>query len=44
MEKTQAVLNKYTQFKELFPWLVVSGLVFLLLEMVLDQTVFRRLP
>ena len=44
LEKTEAVINKYTEFKELFPWLVAGGLVLLLLELVLGQTVFRRLP
>jgi Ca-activated chloride channel family protein len=44
LEKTEAVINKYTQFKELFPWLVACGLVLLLIEVTLGQTVFRRLP
>ena len=44
LEKTEAVINKYTEFKELFPWLVAGGLALLLIEIVLGQTVFRRLP
>jgi Ca-activated chloride channel family protein len=44
LEKTEAVINKYTQFKELFPWWVACGLVLLLSEIALGQTVFRRLP
>jgi Ca-activated chloride channel family protein len=44
LEKTEAVINKYTQFKELFPWLVSAGAVLLLMEMVLAQTLLRRLP
>ena len=44
LEKTEAVINKYTEFKELFPWIVVSGLALLLIELVLGQTAFRRLP
>jgi len=44
LEKTEAVINKYTEFKELFPWLVAGGLLVLLMETVLGQTVFRRLP
>ncbi|MGA3285076.1 MAG: VWA domain-containing protein [Verrucomicrobiota bacterium] len=44
LEKTEAIINKYTQFKELFPWFVSCGLVVLLIELVLGQTVFRRLP
>jgi Ca-activated chloride channel family protein len=44
LEKTEAVINKYTRFKELFPWFVAVGAVFLLLEIVLAQTLLRRLP
>jgi len=44
LEKTEAVINKYTEFKELFPWFVAGGLALLLIEIVLGQTVFRRLP
>jgi len=44
LEKTEAVVNKYTEFKELFPWLVAAGAALLLIELVLAQTAFRRLP
>ena len=44
LEKTEAVINKYTEFKELFPWLVAGGLLLLLIEIILGQTVLRRLP
>jgi len=44
LEKTKAVVNKFTQFKELFAWFVVCGLVVLLVELALGQTVLRRLP
>jgi len=44
LEKTEAVVNKYTEYKELFPWVVAAGLALLLLELVLGQTAFRRLP
>ena len=44
MEKTEAVVNKYTQYRELFPWFLWSGAGLLLLEIALSQTVFRRLP
>jgi len=43
-EKTEAVINKYTEFKELFPWLVSAGTALLLAELLLGQTIFRRLP
>lgn len=44
MEKTEAVVNKYTQYKELFPWFLGAGAALLLLEILLAQTIFRRLP
>jgi Ca-activated chloride channel family protein len=44
LEKTEAVVNKFTQYTEFFPWAVVTGLVLLLLEIALGQTAFRRLP
>ena len=44
LEKTEAVVNKYTEYKELFPWFVAGGLTLLLVEVALGQTVFRRLP
>jgi Ca-activated chloride channel family protein len=44
LEKTEAVVNKFTEYKELFPWLVAAGLALLLVEIVLGQTAFRRLP
>jgi len=44
LEKTEAVVSKYTEFKELFPWFITGGLVLLLIEMALAQTIFRRLP
>jgi Ca-activated chloride channel family protein len=44
LEKTEAIINKYAEFQELFPWFVWSGLVVLLVELVLGQTLLRRLP
>ncbi len=44
LEKTEAVISKYTEYRELFPWLAAGGLAILLLEFVLGQTAFRRLP
>lgn len=44
MEKTEAVVNRYTRYKELFPWFICSGAGLLLLEIALGETVFRRLP
>jgi Ca-activated chloride channel family protein len=44
LEKTEATINKYTEYKELFPWLVTGGIALLLLELFLAQTILRRLP
>jgi Ca-activated chloride channel family protein len=44
LEKTEASIKKYTRFTELFPWFIAAGLAILLIEFVLAQTVFRRLP
>jgi Ca-activated chloride channel family protein len=44
LEKTESVVNKYTEYTELFPWFITSGLALLLIELVLAQTAFRRLP
>jgi len=44
LEKTTRKLKKYQQYDELFLWFLVPGLGLLLLEAVLSQTRFRRLP
>jgi len=44
LEKTEAVISKYTEFKELFPWFILAGSLVLLVEIGLGQTIFRRLP
>jgi Ca-activated chloride channel family protein len=44
LEKTDAEVKKYTQYDELFGWAIISGLFTLMLEVVLGQTVWRKLP
>ncbi len=44
LEKTDVQVKKYTEFRELFPWVIVSGMSVLLLEVILNQTLWRRLP
>lgn len=44
LEKTQAVVNKYTQYKELFGWFIFGGLALLVVEAGLGQTLLRRMP
>jgi Ca-activated chloride channel family protein len=44
LEKTEAEVKKFQRYKELFPWVVLPGLVLLLLEIILSHTVWRKLP
>lgn len=44
LEKTTRKLKKYQQYDELYLWFLVPGLWLLLMELVLNQTLFRRLP
>jgi Ca-activated chloride channel family protein len=44
LEKTTRKLKKYQQYDELYLWFLAPGVALLLLEFVLAQTRFRRLP
>jgi Ca-activated chloride channel family protein len=44
LEKTEVEVKRYVHIKELFHWLVAPGLGLLLLEVLLAQTVWRKLP
>lgn len=44
LEKTEVEVKKFQRYRELFPWLVLPGLVLLLLEIILANTVWRKLP
>jgi len=44
LEKSEAQLNKYAYVDELMLWFVGPGLALLLLELILGQTVWRKLP
>jgi Ca-activated chloride channel homolog len=44
LEKTEVEVKKYQRYRELFPWVVLPGLVVLLLEVILANTVWRKLP
>jgi Ca-activated chloride channel homolog len=44
LEKTEIEINKYQRFRELYPFFILAGLVILLLEVILSNTVWRRLP
>ncbi|HWN93763.1 MAG TPA: VWA domain-containing protein [Methylomirabilota bacterium] len=43
-EKSEAVVKKFVQREELFRWVAVPGLLLLLLEISLANTIWRRLP
>lgn len=44
LEKTEADVKKFTNYRELFQFAVAAGISVLLLELLLNQTVLRRLP
>jgi Ca-activated chloride channel family protein len=44
LEKTEVEVKRFIQVKELFHWFVIPGLVLLFLEVLLGQTLWRRLP
>ena len=44
MEKTKVEIKEYTEYKELFHWFLLPGLAFILLEIILANTRFRKIP
>jgi len=44
LEKTKVEVEKIAQYRDLFPWFVGTGLAMLGLEVLLSQTLWRRLP
>jgi Ca-activated chloride channel family protein len=44
LEKSEAVVKKYTEFHELFAWFILPGFGLLLVEQLLKETIMRRLP
>jgi Ca-activated chloride channel family protein len=44
LEKTEAEVKKFAQHRELFAWVISPGLGLLLLEILLQHTLWRRLP
>ena len=44
LEKTDVEVKRYVHIQELFAWLVAPGLGLLLLEALLGNTVWRKLP
>lgn len=44
LEKSKVEIEKTAQYEDLFPWFLIPGVVCLLLQITLSQTVWRRLP
>lgn len=44
LEKTDVKVKEYRSFEELFPYFLLLGLVFILLEVTLSQTVLLKVP
>ena len=44
LEKTEATVKKFALYDEWFAWVLLPGLLLLLAEIGLGQTVWRRLP
>lgn len=44
LEKSEAVVKKFTQVNELFAWFISPGLALVAVELLLRHTVLRRLP
>ena len=44
LEKSTFELKQYRQYRDLFPWFLGAGAGLLLLQTVLSQTLWRRLP
>src|ERR1700677_3081119 len=43
-EKSKAELTMYKQYRDLYPWFLAAGLGLLAVQVVLSQTIWRRLP
>ena len=44
LEKSKVDVEKIAQYRDLFPWFLVAGLACLGAEILLSQTLWRRLP
>ncbi len=44
MEKTKIQVTKTSEYRDLFPWFLVAGFGLLALEIILSQTIWKRLP
>jgi Ca-activated chloride channel family protein len=44
LEKTEVEVKKYQRYQELFAWVILGALTTLMVETVLGQTIWRKLP
>lgn len=44
LEKSKVQIEKFAQYRDLFPWFLIAGFSLLVLETLLSQTLWRRLP
>jgi len=44
MEKSTVSVKKYQQYRELFPVCIMSGVGLLLAQVLLSQTIWKKLP
>ncbi|MFC1554256.1 VWA domain-containing protein [candidate division KSB1 bacterium] len=44
MEKTKIEIEEYTRYTELFVWFIIPAFLFFILEIVLTNTIFRKIP
>jgi len=44
LEKSKIEVEKISQYRDLFPWFLMAGLGFLAAEILLSQTLWKRLP
>ena len=44
LEKTKAEITKYTEYRELFGYFLIPAIILVLMEFLLTNTVFRKIP
>ncbi|MBN2245669.1 MAG: aerotolerance regulator BatA, partial [Candidatus Aminicenantes bacterium] len=44
LEKTKIEVKEYTRYEELFPFYLILGLSFLGLELILSNTILKKIP
>ena len=44
MEKSTVTVNKYQEYRDLFPACIMAGCVLLVSQVLLSQTIWKKLP